>query len=154
MAGAIRVAAKWREVAERRCAEANVRLTPARWELYTELVANNRPLSAYELIGLREKRLGKKIAPLTIYRHLDFLIDVGLVHKIESTHTYVLCDHPAHGHESQYLLCTECGRADEMESETLKDVLSDMARQHGFETSKSVVEMSGICVDCSPSKPG
>ena len=145
----IQIDSKWREYAETRCAEVDARLTPARWAVYTELVASARPLSAYELIALQERRQGRKIAPLTVYRHLDFLIAVGLVHKIESTHTYVSCGHPDHGHESQYLLCSKCGRADEVESETLEKVLNEMANKHGFQTTKSVVEMTGLCVDCS-----
>ena len=152
MTEAIKIDSKWREFAETRCAEVNARLTPARWAVYTELVASGRPLSAYELIALQESRQSRKIAPLTVYRHLDFLIEVGLVHKIESTHTYVSCGHPDHGHESQYLLCTKCGRADELESETLEKVLSDMAHKHGFQTTKSVVEMTGLCVDCAAVK--
>ena len=149
MTKAVEIDLKWREFAETRCADVNARLTPARWAVYTELVASGRPLSAYELIALQEGRQSRKIAPLTVYRHLDFLIEVGLVHKIESTHTYVSCGHPDHGHESQYLLCTSCGRADELESETLEKILNDMAQMHGFRTTKSVVEMTGLCIDCA-----
>lgn len=149
---ALRVDAKWREFAETTCTEANVRLTPARWAVYTELVASDRPLSAYELKARQEDRQGRKIAPLTVYRHLDFLMDVGLVHKIESTHTYVRCGHPDHRHESQYLLCSQCGRADELESAMLKEVLSGMALERGFQTSKSVVEVTGLCFDCAGDK--
>lgn len=140
---------KWRNFAETRCEAAAVRLTPARWAVYAELVASERPLSAYELIAIQEDRQERKIAPLTVYRHLDFLIDVGLVHKIESAHTYVPCGHPDHGHESQYLLCSSCGRADEVESEKLQELLSDMADKHGFKTTKSVVEVTGLCMECS-----
>ena len=140
---------KWRDLAEARCNAVNARLTPARWSVYTELVSLGTPLSAYDLISLQEKRLGRKIAPLTIYRHLDFLINVGLVHKIESTHTYVACFHPEHEFESQYLLCSACGRVDELESSAIDSALKDMAQQRGFHLTKSVVELSGFCEDCS-----
>ena len=152
MTNSLQIDSKWREFAETRCAEADARLTPARWAVYTELVSSDRPLSAYELIALQEDRQGRKIAPLTVYRHLDFLIDVGLVHKIESTHAYVPCGHPDHGHETQYLLCTQCGRADELESEILEKVLADMALKRGFTTTKSMVEVTGLCVDCAAVK--
>lgn len=145
----LQVHEKWRKFAETQCAYAEARLTPARWAVYAELVAVDRPLTAYELIALQEERQGKKIAPLTIYRHLEFLIKVGLVHKIESTHTYVPCGHPDQGHESQYLLCTSCGRADEVESEVIQKVLADMAHNRGFKTTKSVVEVTGLCADCA-----
>ena len=67
------------QVAQKKCAEAGARLTPARLVAYAELLASDRPLSAYDLIARLESREKRKIAPLTVYRHLDFLIQVGLV---------------------------------------------------------------------------
>ena len=66
------LAVKWRKLAEARCAAADERLTPARLAAYAELLASDRPVSAYELIALLEDRQQRKIAPLTVYRHLDF----------------------------------------------------------------------------------
>lgn len=140
--------AKWRKIAETRCAEAGQRLTPARLAAYAELLASNKPVSAYELIALLEDRQGRKIAPLTVYRHLDFLIRVGLVHRLESTQSYRPCDHPYHAHESRYLLCTACGHADEVESATLEELLDDISQGRGFQASHKVVEIKGLCANC------
>ncbi len=137
-----------RQVAEARCAEAGERLTPARLTAYAELLSSNRPLSAYELIARLEKREKRKIAPLTVYRHLDFLIRVGLVHRLESKQTYLPCDHPEHAHESQYLLCSSCGRADELESKQLVNLLDKLTDQQGFVPVNSVVEVTGLCSEC------
>ncbi|MEL7044404.1 MAG: transcriptional repressor, partial [Pseudomonadota bacterium] len=88
-----RISAEWRTLAEARCGDLGERLTPARLGAYAELRAAKRSLSAYELIERLEKRQKRKIAPLTVYRHLDFLTRVGLVHRIESTQSYLPCDH-------------------------------------------------------------
>lgn len=144
-----RYAERWRPLAEKRCAAAGERLTPARLGAYAELQEYNKPLTAYELLALLEKRQNRKIAPLTVYRHLDFLISVGLVHRIESTQAYLPCDHPDHLHESQYLLCSECGNADELESKSLKKLLDQIAAKRGFESRKAIVELSGRCADCA-----
>ena len=146
---AARLAAKWRRLAEARCAEAGERLTPFRLAAYAELLAGDRPLSAYELIALLEKRQGRKIAPLSVYRHLDFLRRVGLVHRLESTQSYLPCDHPEQAHESQYLLCSSCGRADEVESKRLETLLNRLADQHGFHAESAVIEIRGLCSDCT-----
>lgn len=143
------LSAKWRKIAESRCAEKGARLTPARLEAYAELIASDRPLTAYELIAKLEKRQSRKIAPLTVYRHLDFLINVGLVHRLESTQSYLPCDHPEHAHESQYLLCSSCGHVDELESKRIETLLGKLADQHGFQPSNSVVEVTGLCGECS-----
>ena len=143
------LAAKWRKLAEARCAAAGERLTPARVGAYAELLASKRPVSAYELIALLEDRQQRKIAPLTVYRHLDFLIRVGLVHRLESTQSYLPCDHPEHAHESQYLLCSSCGNADEVESKPLESLLNKIADQHGFHPENTVVEVRGLCGNCA-----
>ena len=143
-----RISAQRRSQAEARCRELGKRLTPARLGAYAELLAAKRAVTAYELIALLEKRQERKLAPLTIYRHLDFLIRVGLVHRIESTQSYLPCDHPSHTHESQYLLCSDCGRVDEVHSDSLESMLGRIARKRGFTPAKSVVEISGLCGKC------
>ena len=144
------LSAKQQKVAQTRCTEAGERLTPARLAAYAELVACKKPVSAYDLIERLEKRQGRKIAPLTVYRHLNFLIQVGLVHRLESTQSYLVCDHPeqVHQHDSQYLLCSSCGRAHELESKKLSSLLGRISNQHGFQPQAAIVEVKGLCGDC------
>lgn len=139
-------------LAEAKSTEHGERLTPARLTAYAELLSSETPLSAYELIARLEERLQRKIAPLTVYRHLDFLIRIGLVHRIESKQAYLTCDHPEHSHESQYLLCSECGKADEIESKQLWTLLNGLLVEKGFKPNNSVVEVTGVCSDCQSGK--
>lgn len=143
------LAPKWKHFAEEQCRTAGLRLTSARLAVYSELVDCGHALTAYELLARQEKRSEKKIAPLTVYRHLDFLIRAGLVHRLESTHRYIACAHPNHAHESQYLLCTSCGHADELESSNVEEILADLAKQRGFQPAKTTIELTGLCQDCA-----
>ena len=143
------LAAKWRKLAEGRCVEKGERLTPARLAVYAELLACGKPVSAYELIALLEQRQERKIAPLTVYRQLDFLMRTGLVHRLQSAQAYVACDHPDHAHESQFLLCSSCGRVDEVESRGVETLLSQIADEHGFRADNTVVEIKGMCGTCA-----
>ena len=129
--------------------EKGARLTPARLAVYAELLACGQPVSAYELIALLEQRQERKIAPLTVYRHLDFLMRTGLVHRLQSAQTYLPCDHPDHAHESQFLLCSSCGHVDEVESRGLEKLLSQIADEHGFQPDNAVVEIKGLCGTCA-----
>ena len=142
------LAAKWRKLAELRCAEKGERLTPARLAVYAEMLACGRPLSAYELIALLEQRQERKIAPLTVYRHLDFLTRTSLVHRLQSAKTYFPCDHPDHAHESQFLLCSSCGDVDEVESSGIERLLSRIADERGFRPDNAIVEVKGLCGVC------
>lgn len=147
-ADSLKLTAAQRKVAEDKCAELGERLTPARLTAYAELISSETPLSAYELIARLEERQKRKIAPLTVYRHLDFLIRVGLVHRLESRQAYLACDHPEHAHASQYLVCSSCGRADELESKQLWRLLDKLVAQQGFEPANAVVEVTGLCSEC------
>ena len=112
------------------------------------MLACERPLSAYQLIALLEQRQNRKVAPVTVYRHLDFLMRVGLVHRLQSAQTYLPCDHPDHPHESQFLLCSSCGQAHEVEARGLETLLAEIADQHGFRPDSAVVEVKGLCDNC------
>lgn len=140
---------KWRKFAEACSKAADERLTPARLAAYAELRASKRPVSAYELIELLENRQQRKIAPLTVYRHLDFLMRIGLVHRLESTQSYLTCDQPGHIHESRYLLCSSCGQAAEVASRPLESALKNIAEQQGFQPENTIVEIKGLCAQCA-----
>lgn len=107
-------------------------------------------MSAYELLALLEQRSQRKLAPLTVYRHLDFLTRVGLVHRLASAQAYVACDHPDHPHESLYLVCSSCGKADELESSALMQILGKAASSRGFTSSRRIIEVEGTCQNCAP----
>ena len=147
------ISSRWRKLAEERCQTMGERLTVARLGAYAELLASKRAISAYDLIAKLEKRQDRKIAPLTVYRHLDFLTRVGLVHRIESTQSYLPCDHPQHTHESQYLLCTECGSVEEVHSKKLESTLDKIVSEHNFTPARAVVEVSGVCQRCRQTPP-
>ena len=144
-----RLPSKWRKIAENQCAAQGARLTPARLSAYAELITSKQPLSAYELVALLEKRQDRKIAPLTVYRHLDFLMKVGLVHRLESTQSYVPCATPDRDHNSLYLLCDACGRVDELDYTRFSDLLGTIANENRFELGHAVVELAGRCARCN-----
>lgn len=95
--------------AEKLCAQRNVRLTPQRLEVLRLMSLQEGAISAYDLLDLlRETEPQAK--PPTVYRALDFLLEQGFVHKVESTNSYVLChlfDQPTHS--SAMFICDRCG---------------------------------------------
>ena len=104
-------------------------------------------------MALLEQRQQRKIAPLTVYRHLKFLMRIGIVHRLQSTQSYVPCDHPDHPHDSQFLLCSSCGHVDEVESRGVETMLSQIADERGFRPDHTVVEIKGVCGTCTDSDP-
>ena len=70
--------------------EVAVKMTPNRQLVLQLLQASGKPLSAYEVLDrLREQ--GTQWQPPTVYRALDYLVEQGLAHYLQSIQKYVVC---------------------------------------------------------------
>src|SRR5919204_1424092 len=75
------------------CEERGARLTALRREVLALVWRGHEPVGAYAILeALRRSHPGA--APPTVYRALDFLIEHGLIHRIESLNAYVGCSRP------------------------------------------------------------
>jgi Fur family transcriptional regulator, zinc uptake regulator len=142
-------AARWRAQVESACAEKGLHLTALRRQVLGILAESSAPLGAYAIID-RLSRLEKKpIAPPTVYRALEFLLEHGFVYKIESRNAYAPCEHLGHAHHGALLLCEKCGRSDEIEDAKLDRLLQEAAARAGFAPHRQMVELVGLCRDCA-----
>jgi Fur family zinc uptake transcriptional regulator len=137
--------------AEALCSERRVRLTAQRRRVFELVCRAGRPVGAYEILD--QVRRGGRAAPPTVYRALDFLLEQGLVHKLETLHAYVGCTHPGHPHSSQFLICADCGGVTELDDETIAGSLRTAAADTGFQPQRPIVEVIGTCASCAE-KPG
>jgi Fur family transcriptional regulator, zinc uptake regulator len=133
--------------ADERCETLGVRLTPLRRRVLEMLANSEKPIKAYDLLDVLKKE-HDAAAPPTIYRALDFLLEHGFVHKIESLNAFVACPHAHAGHPSQFLICDQCGATVELEDQEISTRLFAQARLHGFVPSHNVTEVHGRCPQC------
>ena len=139
----------WQEQVESVCARQGLQLTPLRQRVLTILSESSAPLGAYAIIEQLSRREGKLVAPPTVYRTLEFLLDHGFVYKIESRNAYAPCQHLGHAHHGVLLLCDKCGRSDEIEDKGLDRLLHATAARAGFAPHRQMVELVGLCRDCA-----
>jgi Fur family zinc uptake transcriptional regulator len=134
--------------AERVCAGRAQKFTPIRRQVFRALLSSHRPLGAYEVIDQLSKSMPRP-APITVYRALEFLIENGLVHRIESRNAFLAC---AHDHDAAamvaFLICERCGSVGEIPASPVAQDLNDAARSTGFVPKLSLVEITGICAHC------
>lgn len=148
------------KTAEARCQERGVRLTEQRKSVLALLAESHVPASAYDLLEkLNRVRQGAgeaPLAPVSIYRALEFLSQQKLVHRIESRNAYVACLHgdEEHGEVTVFLLCDKCGRAGEFHSDALSGLVETIARTEHFQAHAPILEISGTCIDCQVSDCG
>ncbi len=137
----------WLAHARAHCAAHHAQLTPLRTQVLERLLARNRATKAYDLLAdMQQRQPG--IAPMTVYRALDFLVQQGLVHKIASTSSFVVCQHSEHPHEDpMFLICERCGDTTEWSDPGVSTHLSRALRESGFHVHDT--EIKGECARCS-----
>ncbi len=133
--------------AERTCAEAGGKLTAPRRDVLSLLLEADQPLAAYDLLA-RMQTLRGQTHPPTIYRALDFLEQVGLVHRISSRKAYVACRNGSHSHRPVFLVRRVCKAATEVSLQGTDSLLEDLAEGVGFECEQIVLEVQGRCRAC------
>lgn len=139
-----------------------VRFTQLRQQIYQLILQANKPVGAYDLITkLQQVRLSetdstshskqslsKNVAPPTIYRSLEFLLEEGLIHQLTSINAYVPCCHPRAEHTAAFLICQQCQKVQECSSLPVQEIMSFAEQDVGFKVARSVIELSGRCQAC------
>ncbi|MGX5736254.1 Fur family transcriptional regulator [Bosea thiooxidans] len=135
--------------AERICKERGLRLTPIRRQALEALQADHRPVGAYDLADRISPAGGRRLAPISIYRALDFLVEQGFVHRLSSKNAYIAC---LHGHGADdvvaFLICEACGGVDEDSSPAMKKAVAAITEIRQFSPSHQMVEIVGLCEHC------
>ena len=134
------------------CAARGAQLTPLRRQVLRLVLAAEQPLGAYALLDkLRGERGGA--APPTVYRALDFLLEQGLIHKLERLNAFLPCieaghAHAGHQHPHQFLICGRCGATTELTDHAVAHALEAAAARAGFKPGRMTVEVEGVCAKC------
>jgi Fur family zinc uptake transcriptional regulator len=132
--------------AERICQQKGQRFTALRRKVFKLVWQEHRAIGAYEV--LERLQQDGKAAPPTVYRALDFLLKLGLVHKIASLNAYIGCPQPQQPHQGQFLICRVCRSCLELDSVDISDAIDAGAVSTGFHVERQRVEIIGLCPDC------
>ena len=126
-----------------------LRFTEQRRNVLEALLASHVPASAYDVID-RLAAHGRRPAPVSVYRALDFLVEHRFAHRIESRNAYVACDRgdDCAPEATLFLLCDQCGAAGETSSAELHTLISAAAAKVRFAPRAPVVEIRGLCANC------
>lgn len=135
-------------IAEKMCASQGLRLTWLRRRVLALVWERHEPIKAYDILDqLRQEHRGA--APPTVYRALDFLLQAGLIHRVETLNAYVGCGDPDRPHIGQFLLCRQCGTVAELDAPEITAILAQQAKKLGFQVDRQTVEIRGLCPQCS-----
>lgn len=138
--------------AEAICAERGLRLTPLRRHVLQLVWAGHKPVGAYDVLNALSSD-GRRAAPPTVYRALDFLMEAGLVHRLDSLNAYIGCPDPAHAHSGQFLICRSCQDVIELDEGAINERIVAAAAAAGFEAERQMLEVRGVCSRCADKSP-
>lgn len=145
-----------------RCARRGAQLTELRRQVLRLVLEAEQPVGAYALLD-RLKGLRGGATPPTVYRALDFLLEQGLIHKVERLNAYLGCAEAGqgqhghgegeghHGHPHQFLICRRCGTTAEISDPAITAALASASADAGFTLHRATVEAEGVCADCAGS---
>jgi len=134
-------------IAVQLCVVRGVQLTPIRHQVLALILDSHKAVKAYELLD-RIKPQQNAAKPATIYRALDFLIEQGLIHRVESLNAFIGCSCSGHQHELLLLICNSCNEVEERPAPKMMEALSEEFSQAGFVAYSKAIEAQGICVKC------
>ncbi|MDR2459417.1 MAG: transcriptional repressor [Deltaproteobacteria bacterium] len=138
--------------AERYCAVQGTQLTQLRRLILETLAKAPGPMKAYDIIETLHQS-GQRLTPSTVYRILDFFLQGGLVHRVNTLNAFVACTcAPEQEHSPLILVCPECQSTMEIDDDDLHDSIFSRLGALGYSVKGSSIEIQGVCPKCS--KPG
>ena len=131
-------------------AEKSLRFTKLRQLVFEEIAATYASIGAYDILAkLAEK--GTRVAPISIYRALDALLEAGVIHRLESKNAFFACRRLDHrtGRRPIFLSCEKCGAVGEVDGQHIFDQIGEAAHSAKFAPRVKFVEVQGLCPRCA-----
>jgi Fur family ferric uptake transcriptional regulator len=144
------VTARWSDHVRGELRRSGARTGGARDEVIAYLKRQDCCLSAQELFdGIREEGK-KKVGIASVYRVLEQLSDLGLVHRVDLGGGVARFEAALPGGEHHHhIVCDDCGRVEIFDDPSLEQTLVKVAGAHGYELSQHDVVLHGSCGDCA-----
>ncbi|GEM_PF-955396 len=124
-----------------------LKITPLRQFLLDIFISNQSLISQSEILN-EFKKNNIKADRISIYRNLQQLKALELIHEL-AFNQYIYCSHSqCHKHPHLLLSCTECQEYQEITNhETIQKITKSLADTQFF-NQKSLVTIRGLCQKC------
>lgn len=129
----------------------NYKLTPQRAATVEVLLENEEAHLSAEDVYLLVKDKAPEIGLATVYRTLELLSDLYIVHKLNfgdgvARYEFRSDDSEHHHH---HLICMNCGKVDEIKEDWLESIEKRVEEKFGFKVMDHHLMFHGMCRDCS-----
>ncbi len=136
------------EKVEHHLRQKNGRMTEVRREIVLKMAELGKPRTAYQILEAVNKKRKTQLSAISLYRTLEFLMEAGVVLKLESRNAFKLCLNAEPEHSHLMMVCDKCGDVREIHDHALAEALCKTAKKHGHTLKHHVIELHGLCRDC------
>ena len=133
----------WAERASQRFNEAGFRTGAARRQVIELLDGESCALTALEI----DRRLAG-VGRATVYRTLEQLEELELVHRVDVGGETVAFERNDPGGHHHHMVCVRCGRLVPFEDQELEQAIHAVAERADFEVTAHDVLLRGVCPRC------
>jgi Fur family ferric uptake transcriptional regulator len=97
----------------------------------------------------RLRGAGRSVGLASVYRALDVLTQLKLVHRLDVDGT--ACFEPADpsGDHHHHAICDRCGKMDAFEDAELERLIDDLGERLGYAVGGHEIVLRGACPDCA-----
>lgn len=123
----------------------NLRMTSQRQAIIETVFSTDQHFTAEQLLEWSRLR-DKSVSRATVYRTLPLLTESGLVREMDFGKDYKFydpnyADHPNHSH----IICQDCDKIVEFESEKLEKIESEITQKLGFSVKSQRLQITASC---------
>ncbi|HHY41075.1 MAG TPA: transcriptional repressor [Syntrophaceticus sp.] len=129
--------------------EKSYKITPQRQIILKVLLDNIEEHLTAEEIHTITKQKDPEIGLATIYRTLEILAELNILHKIDfgdGCIRYEFTDQESHNHH--HLICIKCGKVIEVNDDFLETLENWIEKQTGFNIINHQLKFFGYCKEC------
>ncbi|GGK15173.1 transcriptional repressor [Caldalkalibacillus thermarum] len=128
----------------------NYKLTPQREATVRVLLEHQDDHLSAEDVYLLVKEKAPEIGLATVYRTLELLNDLNIIHKLNFGDGVARYEFRAEGAERHHhhLICVQCGAVDEIMEDLLKNVEHKVEKDFNFKILDHRLIFHGICHRC------
>jgi Fe2+ or Zn2+ uptake regulation protein len=122
-----------------------IKLTKQQAEVLNLIITYKESLTAHEIL-IELRKINPKANRMTIYRSLEHLVKINIIHKIDCNNTYKLCSQSTH-YGCQIFICEVCNKQLEIHSDEIENIIKNTSNLYQFHISNPI-QIKGKCIDC------
>ena len=137
----------WLDHAKGELARSGHRAGGAR-EAVLDLLAEQHCCLSAQDIHDRLRGSGRSVGLASVYRAVDTLTELKLLHRVDVGGTAAY--EPAHptGEHHHHVICDDCGRIDAFDDTAVERAIHEAAGRTGFRVDAHEIVLRGTCPDC------